>query len=173
MSKVINLNQVMRLKFVLTSSYPEIFRRVLFLDKHNLYDIHRAIQIIFNWSGEKNHIFFPDNKNFCDFESEFKIKLKDINVSKFDYLYDKSWEVSIYIEDVLSRKHGIKYPYLIEGSQASPNEKCGSLNSYYNIISIINNSSHNSYFDIMEMFDNENIETYLDKDFINEEFKFF
>ncbi len=165
-NNVINFTQVYEIKLSISASCPVIFRKVLFLKNQRLYQLHRAIQIVFSWSDKFSHEFLFNNKP-CDFKKEFEIKLKDINTCNFLYLYNRAWEIKIEIEKEINRKSGTKYPLCVDGGLASPNEKCGGLEGYYYIISILNNPCHYKYFEISDFFENEPVEYFYDVELLN------
>lgn len=137
----VHQQQVYQLKISLKRNRPPIWRRIEVVNTITLNELHRIIQILFNWNGYHLHQF-TDSTNNIDYTDpaqgeagyptidENTIQIKSILTtvkSKFNYIYDFGdyWEHIIELESINNNTAAdpeIFYPRLITGRLAAPIE---------------------------------------------------
>lgn len=123
---------VYQLKITLTDTAPKIWRRILIPTSATFWDLHSAIQDVFQWNHMHLHEFIYDDKLFRkrllfgipsdDYESaEIEIypswkhkmsKYLNLEESYLKYVYDlgDNWLHLIELENILPAEKGVKYP---------------------------------------------------------------
>ncbi|MDF2790689.1 MAG: plasmid pRiA4b family protein [Neobacillus sp.] len=140
---------IFQLKITLKESKPPIWRRIEIGDSMTFSDLHKAIQIAFEWGDYHLHGFDIRRSNsvqinntvyigpmddsqhgFSDFEfNEEDVLLKDVFIQEKDrvvYTYDfgDNWEHEIILEKVFPEEVSIYYPRCTKAMRAAPKVDC-------------------------------------------------
>ena len=184
------MNLVYQIKCKLLHTKPAVFRTLLVDSNVNFYELHHILQIamgwvnyhLFNFRYHDYYLELPNeedemNKNFSRFQKvdprtitlkEFFISLK----SKIIYTYDfgDSWEHEIELQKVIEPDASMILPLCIKGKHACPQEDCGSIPGYYNLIEIMKKPKHREYKEYVDWLGGEPYDmTAFDINFVNEE----
>lgn len=165
-SKTYTINDpVLQFYIELKDTEPKIWRRILISSDSSFWDLHSAIQSVFEWKNCHLHQFeYQINKKikkigipeerYLSYKMEiYPSWKKDLN-SVFnkmgmivDYLYDfgDSWLHVVKLEAILPKEKGQKYPVCTGGARKSPPENCGGVTGYEDLLMIINDENHSEY----------------------------
>ena len=125
--------QVYQFKIHIVGISPQIWRRVLVKSDSTVHDLHRVIQLVFDWDNYHLHLFrihaveFGDGGGACgDVRKQlwkFKLRLRE----RFIYEYDfgDCWQHEVRLEKILPVVPKSFYPRCISGKRATPPEDCG------------------------------------------------
>lgn len=132
------------LRVTLAKIEPPIWRRVWVSKKTSLHELHRMIQILFEWLDYHLYEFSVGEEKYeaPDEEAEghdsTKARLSGLGLSVGDeirYLYDFGdyWvhEIRIEDEDALDLDW---LPHLVDGQRAGPPEDCGGVGGYERVL---------------------------------------
>ena len=135
--------KIYQFRVVLCGISPLVWRRLLVASEMSLAELHYALQIAFDWSGEHLHRFSIHGRDYgitqCGgilFEEDaWRIPLSRFRLhgkERFRYEYDftADWKLDIRLEKVLpfDPKHPI--PLCSAGNRAAPPEDCGGARDY-------------------------------------------
>lgn len=147
-------NKGFQLKISVNGSNPSIWRTVTVDDNITLAELHKIIQIIFQWEDCHLHEFRFKGKRYSDEESDFfndaLFTLKDLNLikkSKISYVYDfgDNWKLEILVEKSITSSEKIDFPVCIEVEGPSPMEDCGGIYSFNKMYNKILENNVTSY----------------------------
>ena len=145
----------------LSESDPKVWRRIIVPFEYTFYKFHLAIQGAFGW--ENFHLFEFSENGFLDkvcyteltdedeYDPEFtkknarKAKIKLVftqDQKKFVYIYDfgDSWKHEIMLEKFVDED--IERPYCLEGGGSCPQEDCGGIRGYAEMLKSLNKPDH-------------------------------
>lgn len=160
---------IFQLKITLYGSSPSIWRKIQVPETFSFFDLHVAIQDSFGWEDDHLHQYFTENpyKRNSQYQNialpmpemdvavdERKAKLKNFLRKPKDYVFYEydfgdSWMHEVKLEKILPADKKRKYPILLDGKRACPEEDSGGLGGYYNLLDIINNPKHPEYEDML------------------------
>jgi hypothetical protein len=133
----------LQLKIVLDEIEPEIWRRVLVPTNLTLHDLHRLIQLMFDWYDYHLYEFtiagtrygVPDADAEEETEDSTRVRLRDVAESvgdHFTYIYDfgDDWVHTILVERAPQRADPGWLPYVLSGERAGPPEDCGGVDGF-------------------------------------------
>ena len=135
---------------------PPIWREITVLDTTTLPQLHRVIQMAFEWFDYHLHQFIigetryaiPDDET-DDFDvpatNALGVQLADLGLttgSRFTYEYDfgDSWTHSIEVRDLVpaaGRADDMPAPLLVDGRRAAPPEDCGGPPGYAELLRVL------------------------------------
>ena len=132
-----------QLRVVLCGVSPLVWRRLLITSDTSLADLHDALQIAFDWSGEHLHRFRIHGKDYgipqwggmgCD-EDARRIPLSHFRLrcgERFRYEYDftANWKLDLRLEKVLPADPRRAIPWCVAGRRAAPPEECCGARDY-------------------------------------------
>jgi len=166
------IKEIYQFKITLTGSKPSIWRRIQVPSTYSFWDFHVAIQDAMGWLDYHLHIFEIKDPNtyekveigIPDEEDEdfgriilpdYKRKIskyfnENNNTAIYEYDFGDGWRHNIKFEKIIEADPKEKYPKCISGKMACPPEDCGGIGGYYNLLEIINNSSHEEYDNMMD-----------------------
>lgn len=135
----------LRLRITLDGIDPPIWREVVFPRNATLHELHRAIQILFDWYDYHLYSFELDGRRFeaphveADGEDSTKAKLSKLITGPgqvFEYTYDfgDNWVHRIEVEDVSVAAAPGWIPHLVDGARRGPPEDCGGVYGYQRLI---------------------------------------
>ncbi|BDU51537.1 plasmid pRiA4b ORF-3 family protein [Haliovirga abyssi] len=172
--------KILQLRIEIKGIKPPIWRRILVEDNITFLDLHKIIQIAFDWKGYHLYHFSPDNYDevrILSMEDEFYEPLdlldfldldesKDYEESKtklnkflkkekdkmvYCYDYGDNWEHLIKVEKILDFDKKVKYPVCIKGKRAAPLEDIGGVYGYYDFMDALQDENHEMHDDYIEM----------------------
>jgi hypothetical protein len=132
-----------QLRVVLCGVSPLVWRRLLVTSDTSLADLHDALQIAFDWSGEHLHRFRIHGKDYgipswggmgCA-EDARRIPLSHFRLrcgERFCYEYDftANWKLDLRLEKVLPADPRRAIPWCVAGRRAAPPEDCCGARDY-------------------------------------------
>ncbi len=143
----------LQLKISLSEVKPQIWRRVLVSSETTLHELHRIIQMTFEWYDYHLYEFEigdqryqrPDSES--DAEDSTHARLRDLELAAgdaFTYLYDfgDSWMHRLQVERVPRRTDARRLPYVISGERRGPPEDCGGPGGFERFLEAVRNPSH-------------------------------
>lgn len=143
------------LKVTLRGVYPPIWRRLQVPSEMSLADLHRVLQVAFEWSDERRHRFTLVGRGIDEaLEEELDLAACAPESSKIEYEYDfgASWRHDIVVERVEARAKGSKAapPLCVAGARAAPPEDCGGPWGYMGVLEALSNTRHPDHVDHLE-----------------------
>jgi len=120
-----------RLKITLKGAKPPIWRRIEVPSSMTLRELHRAIQVAFEWSGHHLHAFSVGEREFDEVE-EAKVEIGHLLFGPGDdlqYVYDfgDDWLHDIVTEELRIGQDEAPTPRCTHGRRAAPPEDCGGI----------------------------------------------
>lgn len=124
---------------------PPIWRTVIFPRNATLHELHRAIQVLFDWYDYHLYQFEIDDRRFeepdeeAEGEDSTKARLSKLITEPgqvFHYLYDfgDHWTHRIEVEETAVKADPGWIPWLIDGARRGPPEDCGGVDGYQRLI---------------------------------------
>lgn len=165
---------VVQLKIVLAGSRPLIWRKILMPAEATFFDLHVALQDAFGWEDSHLHQFFTDNpmKRNSQYQrmsyptpmdeemgddalDERKERLAQWfkapkDTRWYEYDFGDSWMHEITLEKILPKEAKTKYPQLVDGACACPEEDTGGLGGYDHLCMVLANPKHKEHKDMLE-----------------------
>ncbi|MHB1018565.1 MAG: plasmid pRiA4b ORF-3 family protein [Coriobacteriia bacterium] len=125
-----------RLRVSLTDIAPPIWRRVLVRADMNLHELHRTIQMLFQWYDYHLHRFDVGNRVFeapdaeAEGEDSTKARLGRLGLragDAFSYTYDfgDDWVHIVEVEALETVTDQAWLPWVVDGARRAPPEDCG------------------------------------------------
>lgn len=164
--------QIMQFKVSLKYIQPLIWRRIQVPASYTFYDLHSAIQDMFNWgdyhlnqfrpkvsvTGKPVYIGIPDSDPFPEDVEDipgWEVPLTDYfrqpkDVVEYEYDFGDSWLHAIELEKILPREPKVKYPRCIDGRRNGPPEDCGGIGGYQNMIEALASRKHPEHKRVLE-----------------------
>ena len=168
---------IFRLKVTLVGSQPPIWRRILVRGDTNLDGLHQIIQVAMGWTNSHLYQFEHSDNLYTDPETlddDFEehrdaraVLLGELELkprSSFHYMYDfgDGWNHRITVEQVLDAEPTGHYPLCIGGARSCPQEDCGGIGGYEDLLKVLNDPSDPEHESTREWcregFDPENFE---------------
>ena len=139
------------------------WRRVLLPTSATLYDLHRAIQLVFDWYddhlheftiGERTYMTDADLMGRSDAIDEYSVSLCDVvrPSAVFTYTYDfgDNWEIEVTVEDQLAPDPDRRVVDLLDGVGDSPPEDCGGVWGFRHLVEVLDDPDHPEYDELVE-----------------------
>lgn len=147
---------LLQLKIELAWIKPTIWRRILVPESITLGNLHRVLQVTFNWGDYHLHEFDFGGERFgipdpeFDWEpvrSETRIQLKTAlgGMASFKYIYDfgDHWEHRIKVEKNLPGDPELSHrAMLLKAANPAPPDDVGSALGYADFVAALNDSKH-------------------------------
>ncbi|MDT8369099.1 MAG: plasmid pRiA4b ORF-3 family protein [Longimicrobiales bacterium] len=141
-----------RLRVRLADVEPPIWRRVLVVGSTTLHELHRMIQLFFDWYDYHLYTFEVGDRSFeapdeeAEGEDSTKARLDRLGLSvgdSFDYIYDfgDDWRHRIEIEAMETVTRHAWLPWVIDGARRGPPEDCGGPFGYATIQELLKGTS--------------------------------
>jgi hypothetical protein len=135
----------LRLRITLDGIDPPIWREVIFPRSSTLHELHRAIQVLFDWYDYHLYQFEIDGRRFeapdveAEGEDSTRAKLSKLvsgpgQVLEYTYDFGDNWLHLIEVLDVSVRADPGWIPYLVNGSRPGPVEDSGGVSGYQRLI---------------------------------------
>lgn len=131
---------VYQMRIVINGISPMVWRRMLIPSEFNLCQLHRILQMSFGWGNIHLHAFQIHGKHYgSDARCTSSARLADFNLHSgecflYRYNFYDRWEISLRLENTLSREPTRQYPYCLAGKGASPPEDCGGAWKYLRML---------------------------------------
>ena len=151
-------NDVYKLRISLEGAEETIWRRVYVPTTMELAELHRLIQLLFDWNGEREHrfkvnydYFGPANPDGMDQRELYDgVTLESVyagGTNKLRYTYDfaDKWEHLIQIEKILPRDPGVTYPLCTNGAGYAPLDGCGGTTKYLELVEGLSDKQSTRY----------------------------
>jgi hypothetical protein len=167
---------VYQLRISLEEIEPLIWRRVLFRTSTTLHELHRAIQLLFNWYDYHLYQFDINGRRFeapdaeAEGEDATKVKLSQLGLkpgAEFRYTYDfgDHWVHSVRLEDLVPVPGDDPWiPWVVEGDRSGPPEDCGGPQRYSELQELLKQPLEDLEGD------DRDLAEWVDEDFDPEEF---
>ena len=153
-------SDLLQVRVDLQGAKPPIWRRLLLPATMPLEDVHRALQIAFDWDGGHLHNFIKGNRYFGppnpfgmgEVELYDDLRLGDILRKKGDkltYWYDfgDDWRHVIKLEKMLPLVPGQDEARCVGGRNAAPPEDCGGIWGYEDYLVALREGQKNAYYE--------------------------
>ncbi len=152
-------------KINLRDTEPPVWRRLQVPSSYSLWDLHVAIQDAMGWTDSHLHMFriraqqkrkevmigIPDQE-FDDIEilpgwmtPMDRFLWRPGASAVYEYDFGDSWYHDLLLEGVLISEAGLGYPQCLAGENACPPEDCGGISGYYDLLKIVQDSSHEEH----------------------------
>ena len=158
---------IYQLKITLCDTKPPIWRRLQIPTSATFWDLHLAIQSVFQWNHTHLHQFLYDDK-VVDKHHKFGIPFEEDEtygmevfsswkhkISKYlnleepfiKYVYDlgDKWLHTIQLEALLPAEEDVIYPRCMKGSRNSPPDDCGGIRGYAAMLEVLADPAHEDY----------------------------
>lgn len=174
--------RILVLRIDLAHLKPAIWRRLEVPAGITLAQLHRVIQMAFDWDDSHLHGFeiggqrygqpMPDPFGMeMDDLDERKFRLGDVASvgSRFTYTYDfgDDWHHLIKVEKALAPTPDVRYPRCVAGKNAAPPEDCGGPWGYSEMLQAVANPDHPERDELLEWLDEDFDPTYFDRHELN------
>jgi hypothetical protein len=146
---------VYQLKAMLTDSHPPIWRRLMVHSNITLAEMHRVLQVAFDWYDYHLHMFtaggveygVPHPDDFREVKDERRTPLNSLlrkPKDRLDYEYDfgDSWHHRIVLEKILPAEPQLELPACTGGRRASPPEDSGGVWGYKRFLEALADPDH-------------------------------
>lgn len=158
-------SEVYQLKITLQQTRPPIWRRVLVPATIRLDDLHKVIQAAMGWCDSHQHQFNIGGIEYAGSEvlddNEFDaVDERTVTLSEtvsavkaaFSYEYDfgDSWAHRIVLEKILPAEPEQRLPCCVTGKRACPQEDCGGVWGYSELLETIKDPDHPEHEDMLE-----------------------
>jgi hypothetical protein len=146
---------------------PAITRDLLVPDSWTLEQLHRVLQVAFDWDDSHLHEFVFRTRRFSspeagigeDVEDESEVALRDLELRtrmRLRYLYDfgDSWEIDLRVTRVSEAGPGDP-PWRVwcaAGARAGPPEDCGGVGGYDDLVEAMRAGRGERYDELLESF---------------------
>ena len=161
------MKRIYQLRIELSESNPKVWRRIQVPGDTSFSELHDIIQLSMGWENDHLYEFTVKKIRVYDFQDVFDDGsnplerdsmdtflddlVKRVN-TKFTYVYDfgDNWEHVIQVEKILPEEENTTYPVCLEGERACPQEDCGGIWRYQNILRILDDKDDPEYDEITE-----------------------
>jgi hypothetical protein len=137
-----------QLRISLDEIEPPIWRRVLVRRDTTLHELHRAIQVLFNWYDYHLYEFEVAGRKFqapdeeSDAEDATRAKLSRLITShgavlRYTYDFGDDWVHLIEVEDTAVPVVEGWIPWLLAGARSGPPEDCGGPHGYSELVAAL------------------------------------
>jgi hypothetical protein len=138
----------LRLRVTLDEIEPPIWREVIFPRNATLHELHRAIQVLFDWYDYHLYEFNVDGRRFeapdkeAEGEDSTKARLAALitapgQVIEYTYDFGDDWRHLIEVTDVSVPASPDRIPHLVDGARRAPPEDCGGAHGYLRLLEIM------------------------------------
>jgi hypothetical protein len=163
MNKKVNSQSAYVLRASIKGAKPSIWRKLSVPADCTLGELHKILQIAFDWDNGHMHSFTINSVEYGmadmgfdygnDMADEDSVRLYDLNLQpkqKFSYLYDfgDSWEHEIGVSEIVpagDEKWDLTCPRCLEGERAGPLEDSGGIWGYEDMLEILADPNHEEY----------------------------
>lgn len=132
---------IYQLRISVTEIEPLIWRRVLVSSQTTLHELHRVIQLLFDWYDYHLYDFRFEGRRFeapdaeAEGEDSSKVRLSSLQLRSgmsLEYVYDfgDGWTHRIDIEDTDAAADPNWIPWVLGGARRGPPEDCGGPHRY-------------------------------------------
>ena len=167
--------KVFRLRVSLAEIDPPIWRSVLVKASTTLHELHRTIQMLFQWFDYHLYRFEIGERGFeapdeeAEGEDSTRVRLSQLGLragDTFEYTYDfgDDWRHLIEVEGLETVSEEVWLPWVLDGARRGPPEDCGGPYRYSDIQGLLQRP-----FEDLEEYDQELVD-WLGEDFDPEEF---
>lgn len=135
----------------------DVWRVIQVPDTYTFYDLHVAIQNAMGWTDSHlhsfeikdkgNHVIRIDNPYPNEFEEgepliDTEVYIKDYltikkRIALYEYDFGDCWTHQVYLEKIMDKAEGEKYPKCIDGHLSCPPEDCGGIGGYYDLVELV------------------------------------
>jgi ribonuclease HI len=144
-----------RIRVDLRETKPPVWRRLELASDLYLDEVHKILQVAFDWTGAHLHMFSSGvsaysrdaEEYLCPYEAsegkvgipEEEVRLDEVLVDagdKLHYLYDfgDGWTYRIRLEAILPRDESVPLAACTAGRRAGPEEDCGGTDAYESMV---------------------------------------
>ncbi|MBO0588347.1 plasmid pRiA4b ORF-3 family protein [Sporosarcina sp. E16_8] len=137
---------IYQFKVSLKGMSPPVWRRLQVDDGMTFYELHRVLQVVFDWEGCHLHSYYIRRRNAMRVNEVIEIENEDGGFPSFhemreerdeilkdwfthvkdraDYTYDfrVNWEHEIVLEKILMPEEGVRYPHCVKAVKLAPEE---------------------------------------------------
>ena len=172
------MSKILKIRISMLHIRPKIWRELLVANSITFEDLHKIIQLAFDWTNSHLYNFDVNGTLFSLPDEEYENDDLDVKTRISKYLFSKgqkciytydfgdNWEHEIEIIDILEREK-IQYPKCIGGKRNSPPEDCGSIPGYENVVQALKSKNKRKYRDILGWLGDYDLEKF-DIDEVNE-----
>ena len=151
--------QEIHLMITLAEIDPLIWRRVIVDASMTLDDLHRVIQLMFEWYDYHLYMFTIGGKRYeapgeeADGVDAKRTRLSSLHLtagSTFTYEYDfgDDWHHHVTVESIGPAKEGAILPYVVSGERRGPPEDCGGTGGFEELRDALRNPRHPEHEDM-------------------------
>ncbi|MEU2614514.1 plasmid pRiA4b ORF-3 family protein [Micromonospora sp. NPDC007271] len=151
---------IYQIKVGLRGARPPIWRRLEVPADVSLAQLHKLIQVAFDWQDYHLHVFETPYGSFGRPDADLghraasRVTLEQVAPSagdKLRYTYDfgDNWEHDILVEKILGRA-SVAYPRCTGGRRAAPPEDCGGVWGYAELVEILDDPTHPEHGDRLD-----------------------
>lgn len=173
---------ILVLRIDLANIKPAVWRRLEVAADITLAQLHRVIQMAFDWTDSHLHGFEIGGQRYAqpmpdlfglevDDLDERKFRLGDVASvgTRFTYIYDfgDDWHHLIKVEKILPPTPGVRYPRCTAGKNAAPPEDCGGPWGYAEMMQAVADPDHPERDELLEWLDEDFDPTQFDRDELN------
>ena len=162
---------VFQLRVSLTGSRPPIWRRIEVPADITLDELHGVIQVAFEWDDYHPYAFVTDYGVFgppdsaLPVRSDESVTLEQVapgETATIHYLYDfeDCWEHDIVVEKIVKPEPGLVYPRCASGRCAAPPEESGGMQSYLDLLAILDDPDHPEHANTLDRFELDSAEEF-------------
>lgn len=157
---------VFQLKIMLKGSKPPVWRRVLVSSGESLYQVHRLVQLGFDWDDSHLHVFQQGGRDGTTYSSGYvepspweeahvdentvslaEVLDKEGDWIDYDYDFGDDWRHRITLEKVLDAEETGTLPLCTGGRGMAPAEDSGGLWGWANMVLAVNDPEHSEHED--------------------------
>ncbi|MCF8150780.1 MAG: plasmid pRiA4b ORF-3 family protein [Burkholderiaceae bacterium] len=161
---------------------PPVWRRLEVPANITLTQLHRVIQMAFDWDDSHMHSFEIAGRRYgqampdpfgvdLDELDERKFLLRDVAGvgNRFTYTYDfgDDWHHLVKVEKILAPTPGTRYPRCTAGKNAAPPEDCGGPWGYAEMVQALADPDYPGRDELLEWLDENFDPTEFDRDKLN------
>jgi hypothetical protein len=150
----------LQLKIWLDEIEPQIWRRVLVPADINLHELHRIIQLLFEWYDYHLYEFTIAERRYqepdpeSEAEDSTRALLRDLGLAvgdAFTYVYDFGdfWVHWVQVERAPARADAGWLPYVIGGERRGPPEDCGSTDGFERFLEAIRDPDDPEHYEYL------------------------
>ncbi|HEX7051209.1 MAG TPA: plasmid pRiA4b ORF-3 family protein [Longimicrobiales bacterium] len=145
MNRRSNPRDAIRLRISLAEIEPSIWREVLVSRDTTLHELHRGIQVLFDWYDYHLYEFDIGGRRFeapdeeAEGEDATKAKLRNVvegpgHAFRYTYDFGDHWVHRIEVLEMNVRADPDWLPYLVDGARSGPPEDCGGVFGYFRLL---------------------------------------
>ena len=142
--------KVVQLKISIVGIAPQIWRRIVLSTDSSLHELHRIIQLLFEWYDYHLYEFTIENIRYqapgpeSEGEDSTRARLSKFHFSvgdEFNYSYDfgDDWCHQIEVENLVQKVDPGWLPHVVDGERRGPPEDCGGVGGFERFMQSIDN----------------------------------